>query len=257
MSQDSWSPMQYDRFREERAQPFRDLLAMVEARPTMRIVDLGCGTGELTRELHRRLGAVSTLGIDRSSSMLAESEGFVEPGLSFAEGDIAGFAPAESYDLVFSNAALHWLPDHESLIPRLFAHLAPDGQLAVQVPANHGHPSHTLAHEIAGREPFSAALGGYQRASPVLAPERYAQVLHDAGAGRQRVRLEVYGHLLAGAEEVVEWVKGTLLTDYQSRLPGELWDAYLEEYRRELMSVLGGQRPYFYPFQRILFWAER
>ncbi len=256
-SPDSWSPAQYERFREERAQPFRDLLALVRPRPSMRVADLGCGTGKLTRELHLQLGAASTLGIDRSGSMLAESARFAAPGLAFEEGDIATFAPAQPYDLIFSNAALHWLSDHEALIARLFACLAPGGQLAVQLPANHGHPSHTLAHEIANREPYRAALGGYQRTSPVLAAERYAELLHAAGAARQRVRLEVCGHLLAGAEEVVEWVKGTLLTDYQSRLPAQLWELYLEEYRRELISLLGDQRPYFYPFQRILFWAER
>ena len=144
-----WNPEQYGRFHGERAQPFFDLLALVEPRPGMRVVDLGCGTGELTRELHRRLAARETIGIDNSPAMLAKSAAFAGDGLRFEQGDIGEFTSEGDFDLVFSNAALHWVPNHEALLPRLTSALTETGQLAVQVPANDDHLSHTTAVEVA------------------------------------------------------------------------------------------------------------
>jgi trans-aconitate 2-methyltransferase len=253
---DTWQPEQYGRFAAERAQPFHDLLALVDPVPGGRVVDLGCGSGELTAQLHRRLRAAETLGLDRSPAMLERAAGLAGEGLRFQLGDIAGFAEG-GWDVVFSNAALQWLPDHETLLPRLVGLLRGGGQLAVQLPANYDHPSHLVAAEVAAEEPFRSALDGYRRQSPVQAPEWYASLLDRAGLAPQHVRLQVYLHRLAARDEVVEWVKGTLLTDYAARMPAELFDAYLAAYRRRLLPRLEDTRPYRYPFKRLLLWGRR
>src|SRR5438552_909913 len=157
---DAWNPDVYARFARERSQPFFDLLDLVEG-PVRRAVDLGCATGELTRELHRRLDAEETLGIDSSPAMIAKSAPFAGDGVTVEAGDIATFGPARPFDLVFSNAALHWVPDHSALLERLTRAVASRGQLAVQVPANHDHPAHRAAAEVAREEPFRSALGGH------------------------------------------------------------------------------------------------
>src|SRR5437763_3812414 len=142
---DTWNPVQYEKFRREREQPFFDLLALIDPVPGLRAVDLGCGTGKLTEELHVTLQARSTLGIDRSARML---EGIrdrrLPPGLAFDVGTIESFGGREQYDLIVSNAAFHWIEDHQALIPRLAATLARGGQLAFQVPAMHDDPTHTV-----------------------------------------------------------------------------------------------------------------
>ena len=253
----TWNPEQYHRFRAERQQPFHDLLALVRPRPGMRIVDLGCGTGELTRIVHETLGASETLGVDSSETMLAQSRAHARDGLRFARADIAELAATPAYDLIFSNAALHWLPDHRGLFARLTAALAPGGQLAVQMPFNFDHPSHTVAAAVAREEPFHAALGGYAIERPVFAPDAYATLLHQLGYGAQHVRLQVYAHLLPARDDVVEWVKGTLLTAYQERLPEALWPAFLARYRERLLAELDASQPYFYPFKRLLLWGQR
>src|SRR5919107_5986581 len=256
-SSPDWNPEQYGRFRDERARPFFDLLDLVQPRPGMRVVDLGCGTGELTREMHRRLAARETIGIDNSPAMLARSTAFAGDGLRFEQGDIGAFTSEGGYDLVFSNAALHWIPDHESLLLRLVATLTESGQLAVQVPANDDHASHVTAVEVAREAPFGEALGGHVRQSPVLAPEVYAMLLHRLGFTEQHVRLQVYAHELESREAVVEWVRGSVLTDYERRLPAELWPRFLERYRERLLPQLEDARPFFYPFKRVLFWGSR
>jgi trans-aconitate 2-methyltransferase len=242
-----WDVNQYERFKTERAQPFRDLAALIEPRPRMRIVDLGCGTGELTRELHDQLAASETVGIDSSESMLAKAA--ASGTLHFQRGDIESFAADRPFDLVFSNAALHWIPDHERLFARLMPLIAPKGQLAVQMPANHDHPSHRIAAELA------ASFGIEPRTVNILAPESYAALLHTLGFVRQHVRLQVYGHELASTADVVEWTKGSTLTPYREALPPTRYEEFLDEYTRRLIGTLGDLRPYFYTFKRVLLWG--
>ncbi len=179
----SWSPEQYERFREERSQPFYDLMALVHRRPLMRVVDLGCGTGDLTGALHHELKARKTLGVDSSDTMLAK------------------------------------------------------------------------AAEVASE--FAEALHGYQRQVPVLAPEAYAVLLDRLGFKKQRVRLEVYAHTLPSRESVIEWVKGTLLTDYRGWLDAPTYEKFLVRYRERLFERLPESMPFLYPFKRILMWAEK
>src|SRR5216684_1175668 len=177
---DVWDPERYERFRAERAQPFRDLLALVERRPAMRVVDLGCGTGDVTGDLHRELEARETVGIDSSQAMLARAAAV--PGLRFERGDIAEFAPPELFDLVFSNAALHWLPDNASLLRRLTAAL--------------GRVRETARHARAG------AVRGVAAPARVRATERAPANLSapPAGArGRDRVGARRAAHRLSEA----------------------------------------------------------
>jgi trans-aconitate 2-methyltransferase len=253
---DTWDPGQYQRFAAERAAPFHDLLALCRPVPGGRVVDLGCGSGELTARLHRQLEAAETVGLDSSPAMLERAAAVAGDGLRFAEGDIGEFREG-GWDVIFSNAALHWLPDHAGLFERLAVLLNPGGQLAVQMPANHDHPSHLVAADVAGEEPFRTALGGYRRVSPVQAPEWYSELLDRLGLADQHVRLQVYLHHLASRDEVVEWVKGTLLTDYESRMPPPLFEEFLDRYRRRLLPRLEDSRPYRYPFKRLLLWGRR
>lgn len=245
-----WNPDQYHRFQNERSQPFFDLLELVQPAPGGDVIDLGCGTGELTKILHEKTGARATVGLDSAETMLAKAEAYAGDGLSFRLGNIDAFEG--DFDVVFSNAALQWLNGHEVLIPAVAAHVKPGGQFAFQVPANADHPSHLVAHAVAREEPFASALSGYTRDWPVLPPERYAEMLDALGFGELHVRLQVYGHHLESSDGVVEWVKGTLLTDYERRMAPGLYQQYLARYRKRLLSEIGEHSPYFYAFKRIL-----
>jgi trans-aconitate 2-methyltransferase len=261
---DVWNPQQYEKFKDERKQPFFDLMALVKPQADMRIADLGCGTGEPTQMLHRFMRARETVGFDNSDAMLEKAEALAGDGLRFEKSDIETFA-AESekflaygqFALLFSNAALHWVENHEALLRRLTTAVADGGQIAVQVPSNHHHLSHIVADEVANEEPFRAVLAGYIRDNPVLKPEQYAVLLHKLGYKEQVVRLQVYTHLLDSKEEVVEWVKGTRLTDYQKRMSAEMYEKYLARYRESLLPRLADAQPFLYTYNRILFWARK
>jgi trans-aconitate 2-methyltransferase len=256
---DAWDPGQYERFAAERSAPFFDLLGLLQPVPGGRVLDLGCGTGTLTAEAHRRLGAAETLGIDSSASMLAEAATLDVAGLRFAAGDIGALDDDGAWDVVLANAALQWVPDHPAVLARWARALRPGGQLAVQVPANVDHASHLTIAEVAGEEPFASAFGPDgpppDPVLRVLKPEAYAELLYDLGFGHQHVRLQVYGHVLPSTAAVVEWVKGTSLTRIKQRLPDDLYDEFLARYTERLVAVLGHRAPYFYAFKRILFRA--
>ena len=269
-----WDPAQYERFKAERSRPFFDLLALVRPRPGMRIVDLGCGTGEPTRDLHATLGARETLGIDSSETMLAKAVGFAKEGLRFELGQIESWSPSgmstaarqgspstaprqgSQIDLVFSNAALHWVDGHEALFKRMRGALETGGQIAIQMPANDDHPSHATAAAVAAEAPFRDELEGFVRRSSVLPVERYAELLHELGFGEMNVKMQVYGHRLPTREDVIEWVKGTLLTDYAKRLSAESYERFLARYREALFERLPDERPFFYTYKRLLIWGE-
>lgn len=240
----TWDPQQYNRFAAEREQPFWDLAGLVRPSSGLHAVDLGCGDGRLTAALHERLGAATTLGIDSSPSMLAGAPDDVA-GLTFTPGDISTWV-GDRYDLVFANASMQWVPDHPAVLRRWRDSLAPGGQLAVQVPTNADHPSHTVLAAMAPDVPDPVA-------GNVLAPERYAELLHELGFVEQHVRLQVYGHVLDSSADVVEWVKGTSLTRLGDRGRDP---SFVDEYRRRLLDVIGDVAPYFYAFKRILLWGR-
>ena len=257
MASSPWNPAQYERFHDERSQPFYDLLSLCRPCPGGRVVDLGCGTGELTQILHRTVHAAETLGVDSSETMLARSAPYAGNGIRFEQADIASFSPSKPFDIVFSNAALQWLPDHGTLFPQIAWAVAPGGQIAIQMPDNDSYASHEIAKQAAREEPFATAMDGYERVWPVRPPEWYAVLLERLGFAEQRVSLNIYGHHLDSREGVLEWVKGTYLTDYQRRLTPELYERYLQRYHELLVETFEDRRPFFYPYRRILIWARR
>lgn len=256
MSQDLWNPEAYARFKAERNLPFYDLLDLLQPMSAPSVIDLGCGTGELTRQLHDRLQAKSTLGIDISQNMLGKTSEFAGNGLRFELADIQTYRASEPFDVVFSNAAVHFvLADQKEVFGRFYEMLRPGGQLAIHLPSNHFHPSQTIAAQVASESPFREALGGWVRRSPVLPPQEYAKILHALGFRKQIVRLNVYGHELPDREEVITWVRSSMLTDYQKRLTPELYEAFLARYRERLLPELDASKPSFFTFNRLLLWA--
>ena len=247
-----WDPDRYHQFRTERAAPFEDLLALIHRRPELEIVDLGCGPGELTRRLADAMPNSEVVGIDNSPEMLERASTMARPGLRFELADID--TVTGSWDIVFSHAAIQWLDDHETLVPRLVSLVRPGGQLAVQVPSNGSHPALAFMRDVAGEQPFAAALRGYNRAFPVLSIARYADLLFEAGGTSLTVFEKVYPHILADAEGLLDWSRGTALVPYLDRLPLAMHEEFLGRYRDKLFRRWPNG-PVFYGFRRILFAA--
>ena len=250
-----WDPKQYHKFQAERSAPFLDLLSLVEVRPNLKVVDLGCGTGELTHQLADSLPDSIVTGLDSSEQMLdaARAATFSSPNLVFVRGDQAQLTG--EWDLIFSNAALHWSENHGELIPDLYRRLKAGGQIAVQVPSNHNHISHQIYRETAGEEPFKSVLRGFQRYAPVLSIDDYARLFFDCGAENIVVFEKVYPHVLEDSDAVVEWISGTALVPYFERL-GEDKEEFIVVIREKMRAALPDS-PVFYPFRRTFFSARK
>lgn len=256
-----WDPDQYRRFAGERAQPFHDLLGLLEPARIERAVDLGCGTGELTALAVDRFGIEACSGVDNSPAMLARAAPLADARVRFENGDIATWTSAADRDLVLANASMQWIPEHRGVLARWTAALRPGGQLAVQVPANAHMPSHRVAAELANSVAYRDAFGDDGPppdpvAQNVLEPEEYSAALFGLGYVRQHVRIQIYPHVLASTHDIVEWVRGTTLTRFARRLPADVFERFVWDYERRLVDVLGDSSPQFFPFRRILMWGR-
>ena len=250
MSQDMWNPSQYNRFQFERSQPFWDLCKLVDFAGVKRLLDVGCGTGELTAAIRERENVPYALGVDSSEKMLADAQALASEKMVFEKHSAETYAPSERFDAVISNAALQWVPGHRELFPRMLTWLSDGGQLAVQMPCNFDHPSHVLAENLANE------YGLNVRKYPVLPIEEYAGVMVSAGGRDVRVSMNVYLHPMKSGADVVEWTKGTLLTHYQKQLTPEKYAEFLARYTAGLVNELGSG-PYLYTFKRMFIFARR
>ena len=260
-NKDSWNPAQYDKFKAQRSQPFYDLMHLLKRDETPdthpRLIDLGCGTGELTKELHEYMHARETLGIDSSAEMLKKAVAFATPTLTFEQGNIESWNAPAMFDVVFSNAALQWCANHKELFARLTKSLKPNGQLAIQMPMNHDYPTHLIAQAMSQEKPWKHLLKEpYKKQDEMLTVEDYATLMFQLGFKEQTVEMKVYGHILESREGVIEWVRGTLLTYFQSRLPADDYAAFVDDFRERLFAVLPDNEPFFYPFKRVLIWGQ-
>jgi trans-aconitate 2-methyltransferase len=276
-----WNPRQYRAYSSERARPFFELLARIDVAAPGYVADLGCGPGERTADLAARWPGAVIEGIDSSEQMIAEARRMVQDqGRShagrageaggalelteraaaprFSVGDLAGWSPDRPVDVIFSNAALQWVPGHQRLLPRWVEALAPGGRLAFSMPGNFEGPSHVVLRELCGSPRWRDLVGRTVRHNVVAAPADYLGLLSGLGCDVDAWET-TYLQVLPGADPVVEWMKGTALRPVLDALPGE---GEREEFLEELAARLREpypQGPYgtVFPFRRIFVVAGR
>jgi trans-aconitate 2-methyltransferase len=258
-----WNPALYLRFANERTRPAAELLARVPLAQARHVVDLGCGPGNSTELLVQRFPEALVTGMDNSQAMLATARQHL-PQARFELGDIASWEPAEggAPDLIYANAALQWVGGHETLIPRLFAQLAPGGVLAVQMPDNRQEATHRLMREIAGLPKFVAHVGDAARLRTDILPiASYYDLLSapDARAVSVDVWHTVYQHPMDSAAAIVQWLRGTGLKPFVENLPEALQADFLTEYEYRVNAAYGvradGRRLLAFP--RLFIVAQR
>jgi len=253
-----WDASQYLMFAEERARPFFDLLARVERRRVSAAADLGCGAGNLTRYLAERWPSATVTGVDTSPEMLAQAWSRAIPGrLTFVAGDISSWQPERPLDLLVSNAALQWVPDHERLLSRLAGMLAAGGTLAVQMPHINAMPGRRAIAEAADAPRWRDLLAGVGLSADSVRPlEWYVRWLRRHGF-RVDAWETTYLHLLTGPDPVLEWMKGTALRPFIERLDADA-DAFLADLAGRLRAAYPPvQGETLFPFPRMFLVATK
>jgi trans-aconitate 2-methyltransferase len=251
----AWDPAQYLRFANERLRPALDLLAQVPLDAPTRVVDLGCGAGNVTEILQQRFPQADIVGIDGSRAMLEKARATL-PQCSFEQADFFQWQPREPVDLIYSNAALQWVGEHQVLLPRLLSFLAPGGVLAIQVPAMHDTPLRRLPYQIAASGPWTEALRGVVSAPDILSPAEYWDLLRPLVASLDMWQT-TYMHALTGENAVMQWASGSSLRPFLDKLPEEQKEPFRHAYAE-------AARPYYprrpdgttlLPFQRLFMLA--
>jgi len=253
----AWDPAQYGKFKAERSRPFFDLLAQLDGISPKTIVDLGCGTGELTAELRRKWPEARVLGLDGSPEMIANSAPYASERLRFEIGEIENWSPAKPVDLLFSNAAFHWLKDHEQQIKRLAGFVAPEGTLAFQAPNQFREPSHTVIQEVRNGPEWKLLIGSDQSDGYLAKPQWYLETFRELGF-EPRLWETIYYHVLQGEDAALEWVKGTALRGVLSKLDRDQQQRFLaqcaEKFRKAYPKRNGGT---LFPYRRMFVVAVR
>ncbi len=250
-SSSSWDARLYLRFERERTRPSQDLVDRIELRHPRRIVDLGCGPGNSTAVLRARWPRARCTGVDRSEEMLAAARKS-DPEVRWVLADLRSWRPSAPVDLLFSNAALQWVPGHRTLFPRLLRHLRPGGALAVQMPANTDEPYQRAAERVQRRSPWRRFSTGPSIGSGVAPLAAYFDLLAPR-ASRVELWETRYVHVLPGPEAVVDWTRGTGLRPWLARLSDEpTRRRFLAEYLREVRRAYPRQRDgaVLFPFLR-------
>jgi trans-aconitate 2-methyltransferase len=246
-----WDPEVYLAFADHRGRPFVDLVSRIGAVDPRRVVDLGCGPGNLTVTLRERWPGAVLEALDSSAEMVAAARA---RGLDATVGDVVDWTPAPDTDVVVSNAVLHWVPSHRELLVRWASQLASGSWLAMQVPGNFDAPSHRAVRAVAGSAEFADELSdiAFRHADVVDTPLRYAELLTDAGCAVDAWEC-TYLHELTGETPVLDWITGTTLTEVRERLSEQRWQAF----RRAITPMLAEAYPRradgrtFFPFRRV------
>jgi trans-aconitate 2-methyltransferase len=253
-----WDPALYRRFEDERTRPARDLLARVPLGTCRLAYDLGCGPANSTELIVERFPQAKVVGIDNSPAML-ESARKRLPHAAFELADVATWQPAQAPDLIYANATLQWVPDHERLIPRLFSLLAPGGVLAVQMPDNRQEPTHRAMREVAAQQPWAAAIGDPDAVrTDLLAVGGYYDLLAK-DAAKVDIWHTIYQHPMASPAAIVEWVSGTGLRPFVDPLPADLRSSYLAAYEQCIARdyPVRADGKYLLAFPRLFFVARK
>ncbi|HEX4885980.1 MAG TPA: methyltransferase domain-containing protein [Casimicrobiaceae bacterium] len=259
----TWNPAQYLQYEDARLRPALELMARVPLAAPATIADLGCGAGNVALRLAQRWPHASVTGIDADEAMLAKARATAqgEPRLRFERADLAHWHPPLPFDLVYSNAALHWLDDHAALFPRLLDAVAAGGVLAVQMPDNFRAPSHVLLEEVATSARWSANAGRVVRGVPVARPHEYVEWL------APRAALDVWTteylqHLPRrddGEHPVLAWMRGTALLPFLAVLDAGEQRAFARDLAQRLAHAypLRADGSVLFPFRRLFIVARK
>ena len=253
-----WNPDLYRRFEDERTRPARDLLARVSLESPRRVVDLGCGPGNSTELLVERFPDAEVTGIDNSAAMLDSARERL-PLCRFELADIGAWEPSEAPDLIYANAALQWVGDHERLLPRLLSLLAPGGVLAVQMPDNRDEPTHRAMRELAARPQWAPLIGDANRLrTELLGLDGYYDLLAPISASLDIWRT-AYQHPMDTPGRIVEWVRGTGLKPFVDPLPEPERVQFLAAYEQRIAESYPARADgrLLLAFPRLFFVASR
>lgn len=247
----SWDPAQYLMFGDLRTRAAEDLVARVPLESPGVVMDVGCGPGNSTKLLVSRWPKAEVVGIDSSPEMVHRARAAV-PRATFIEADVRFWQSPRTVDLLFSNATLHWVDDHPSILARLVSWLNPDGALAVQMPANFDQPSHVLMRRLANSDPWRRLLGNVLRPAPVATAADYYRLLASPGRAIDIWTTE-YLQVLSGEDPVVHWVSGSALRPLLDLLEDVEAARFLDEYRQAMREAYPPEPDgtTLFPFRRL------
>lgn len=252
-----WSSEQYLKFKKQRTQPAVDLAERIAADQPKNILDIGCGPGNSTAVLKERFPGADILGVDNSENMIDKAKASY-PDLDFRICDITcELDKLDTYDVIFSNACLQWIPNHREFIPAFFGKLNEKGVLAVQIPMNGEEPLFKIMSKVIAEPRWNFSDMNIE-INETLLPEEYFDILSSCTESFD-IWETVYYHRMPSIEAMVEWVKGTRLRPYINALDKSNAKLLENEIAERAAEIYGKQKngEIIFKFRRFFFTAAK
>lgn len=220
-----WNSNQYLKFSNERTQPSIDLLNRIKISPKS-ILDIGCGPGNSTNQLQQFFANGNIIGIDSSDNMLEKARSLY-PDLRFEKCFVPDdLNKLESFDLIFSNACLHWIPNHEVLLPKIMEKLNDGGVFAVQMPMVQNALFYKTLNEVVSTSKWNK-LNVVQNFHN-LSPDETYNIL--SGVSKSIEMWEtVYYHIVSSYDDIINWYKGSGLRPYLNKLDDKEKEIFISD----------------------------
>jgi trans-aconitate 2-methyltransferase len=249
-----WDPDIYNKFKEKRYEPFYDLISHIDAKPGMNILDLGCGTGELTQVAAEQFPGTRVFGIDSSAEMLAKVP--TQQNVTFAQRSIEEQLQLDvKWDVIIANASLQWINDHRALFPGIISKLHPGGQLAIQMPSQKENLLNQILSELVQDPLYYDILKDSIRHSPILSLDEYTQILYANSARDTVIYQKVYPIIAESPDTFYDFIAGSALVPYMEVLKEPLKSSFVRVFKARIASNFTAA-PMVYAFKRIILLAK-
>lgn len=252
-----WNPQIYNQFKDIRNQPFYDLINFITEESQQNCIDIGCGIGEQTFILSNKLKNGQFLGVDSSEAMLSESSQFKNDRLAFKIATTEDVLDTkQKWDLIFSNAALQWSDNHQTLFPDLLSLLNPNGQIAIQMPMQSDNILNQILLTLVQEQPFNDYLSGWKRESTMLSIDQYAAIMYDAGLINLQIIQKVYPIIAQSSQELLNFISGSALIPYLDKLQEDQKEEFITVYKSRIEQKFP-KFPAIYAFKRLLLYGRK
>lgn len=253
-----WNPDLYRQFEAERTRPAKELLARIVHNNVQQVTDLGCGPGNSTELLYRAWPTANITGLDSSQAMLEQARQRL-PECQFIQADIQHWRASPLQDVIYANASLQWLSDHQRLLPHLISQLAERGVLAVQMPDNLDQPTHSLMRKVAESPDWQRKIGDEAARRKRILPVDACYDLLSAAGCHVDIWHTTYYHIMPSHAAIIDWLQATGLRPFLAPLTEDDRRVFLTQYHRELEGAYGIREGgnILMPFPRLFMVAQK
>lgn len=236
-----------------------DLISEFSFKGNEAVLDLGCGDGVLTEQLALSVPRGTALGIDSSVHMIETAKTIHRNNLKFTHLDINKMNFENEFDLIFSNAALHWVKDHKRLLKNSYKALKACGKILWDFggSGNCANFIDVIQKKISEHN-YAQYFKAYEWPWFMPSKKQYMDLISAIGFSSYIIKERNKDRYFSNASEMIRWIDQPCLVPFLKQIPQELKETFRQEVIKEMLKRT--QQPdgtYFESFRRIRICAQK